>query len=93
MLFPSKEELSKTVYVSSPEAITAMWDGKEYKLSKDPVQLPYGIVYHWKSSYELDVKDVPPEEIERKKIVNPLEIENQGEAFAGVKRRGRPREE
>lgn len=92
MLFPTREELSKIVYVSSQEPVTAMWDGKEYHLSKDPVQLPYGIVHHWKSIYDLDIKDVPPEDIERRQIVNPLEIENQGEAFAAVKRRGRPKE-
>jgi len=90
--FPTTAELSHEVYVTAP--ITAQWDGKEYDLSK-PVKLIYGIVYHWQQSYpdvEFSVSDVPKSEIAARQVMNPLEDNDRGEAFASLKRVRKPKE-
>lgn len=84
---PTQEELARTVNVAAN--VTAMFGGKEYDLSKG-VNVPYGMVYHWENSHKdviftyEDVKDTPLPPRDRE---NPLEENDRGEAFAGLKRR------
>ena len=70
------------------EPITAMWDGKEYELGKEPVEVRRGIAEHWIGVYgeQLRIEDIPAEVIEQRKPVNPLEENNRGQAFAGLKK-------
>lgn len=90
MTFPSADELEKEVYVSAQEPITEVWDGREYNLSTEPIRVAYGVVYHWQNKgHELTVSDVPNEHPAEREIVNPLEANDRGVAFAGLKRPGR----
>lgn len=83
------EHLSEEVYVTSQEPFTAHWDGKEYNLSPDKdTRLKRGIVYHWQEVHgvEFTMKDIPKSELFSKEIINPLEENDRGEAFASLKR-------
>lgn len=85
--FPTQEELSRIVHVTADKVIH--WDGKEIDLSKG-VELPYGIVYHYSTldpDTEFDVKPVTPLEPPVKEIVDPLEANDRGIAFSGLRSR------
>lgn len=88
--FPTQEELARIVHVTADKTIR--WDGKDIDLSKGQ-QLPYGIVLHYETldpETKFTVVEVTPKEIPNREIVNPLEEMDRGEAFAGLKKRGRP---
>jgi hypothetical protein len=89
--FPTQEELARIVHVTADTTIR--WDGKEIDLAKGK-ELPYGVLLHYQTtepSIEFTVKEVTPKEIAAREIVNPLdEGADRGEAFAGLKKRGRP---
>ena len=90
----TKEELSNYVYVTSREPFTAMWDGKEYDIDDSPIMVKKGIAIHWESVHdaELDMKEVTPEEVEEIGRKNPLEENDRGESFVGLKRGRKPKE-
>lgn len=84
--FPTAAELSHEVYVTAP--ITARWGGVDYDLTT-PKKLTYGVVHHWEQTIpdvEFKISAVPAAEIASRDIVNPLEDNDRGEAFAGLKR-------
>lgn len=84
------EDLLKFVFVQGKGS--ARWDSKEYDLSQ-PVKVRLGVARHWESiGIALTITDAPEANISPKDIVNPLESENQGEAFAGLRRGRRPKE-
>lgn len=85
----SKEELSKEVYITSPQPLTLLWDSVEHEVGDKPIVIKRGVAEHWRGlGYEINVSDVPMAEIEKRKIVNPLDAESKGEAFQGIKKRG-----
>lgn len=82
--------LAMKVFVTAAEPLTARWDGVDYELGKEPVEVEYGILEHWKNSYkeiEFTVKELTPEQIESRQPVNPLEANDRGTAFSQLKRR------
>jgi len=86
-------DLAKMIYLYNDSApITAKWDGKEYELTSNPVEVQLGIAEHWVKRFpnaQLRIEDVPTEVIEKRKPVNPLESNDRGTAFAELKRPGR----
>lgn len=88
--FPTQEELARIVHVTADKTIR--WDGKDIDLSTGR-ELPYGVLLHYQGTdpdITFTVKEVTPSEIAAREIVNPLEENDRGEAFAGLKKRGRP---
>ncbi|MCI3922434.1 hypothetical protein MO973_19565 [Paenibacillus sp. TRM 82003] len=83
------------VYNDAQEPLTARWDGKDYTLCSDPVRVLYGVVEHWRKAHkvELRAETIPADEIAVKPIVNPLEENDRGEAFATIKRGRKPKAE
>lgn len=78
----------KNIYlINDGEPITALWDGKEYELGKEPVEVRRGVAEHWISVHgeQLRIEELPAEIIEQRKPSNPLEDNNRGQAFAGLK--------
>lgn len=87
----TQEELGKIVHVKA--FVTAMWDGKEYDLSEG-MDVKYGMVVTWSKIYknvEFDVSEVSETPIDKREIKNPLEENDRGESFSGL-RRGRQRQ-
>lgn len=75
------------------EPFTAKWDGVEHILSHEPVKVEKGVAEHWMLRYpdaQLRIEEIESETIEPRSIVNPLESNDRGEAFAAIKRPGRP---
>lgn len=84
---PTREELAKPVHVTAN--VTALWDGTSYELTKGQTVLN-GMVYHWKQAHpdvEFIVGEVKEKTKSAKEIINPLEENDRGESFAGLKRR------
>jgi len=78
-------DLSRIVFVKGEG--TARWDGVLHDLTEG-VQVRLGVANFWQSiNIKLTVTDVPEANIPPRDIVNPLQQEMLGEAFAGVKRR------
>lgn len=83
----SAEELSRPVNVTAQ--LTATWDGSEHDLSKG-VNVAYGVAHHWAKQFPdvtFNVKDIKQPTRAEKEVINPLEANDRGEAFAGLKRR------
>lgn len=81
-------DLAKHVYVYSDNPVTARWDGKEYFLGSEPVEVPKGVAIHWKERIKwIRYEEIPPEVIEQRIPENPLEENDRGEAFAELKRK------
>lgn len=84
----------KVMVYNESEDITVRWDGREYDLSGDPITIERGIAEHWQARHpevQLRIEELSAAEIERRTPVNPLEVNDRGEAFAGLKRTGRRR--
>lgn len=83
-------DLERMIYLyNDSEPITAIWDGKEYELGKEPVEIEQGVATHWQDRYpdaKLRIEDVPQAVIQQRIPVNPLEVADRGEAFAAIKR-------
>lgn len=80
------------LYNDSKEPFEARWDGVDYKISKEPLEIQRGVAEHWQNVHKdasLRVEDVPQEVIDKRKPVNPLEDNDRGKAFAELKRPGR----
>ena len=78
------------------EPFTAMWDGKTYELTSDPLEVEKGIAEHWQQRHpelQLRIESISAEEIEKRDPVNPLEVNDRGEAFASIKRTTRKKTE
>lgn len=91
--FPTQEELARIVHVTAE--FTAKWDGKDFDMSKG-ITVPYGVVLHYQILHpdiEFMTTEVTPKETPVREIVNPLEENDRGEAFAGLKKRGTKKEE
>lgn len=87
----TREQLSRNVRVTAD--ITARWDGKEYDL-RNGVVVKYGVFASWRESHkgvEFTVSEVEDPTIDSREIKNPLEENDRGESFAGLKGR-RPKE-
>lgn len=81
-------DLAKHVHVYSDNPIIARWDGKEYRLGSEPVEVPLGVAIHWQGVHKgIRYEDIPPEVIEQRIPENPLEENDRGEAFAELKRK------
>lgn len=90
MLFPTREELE--VQVIAKADFTGHWDGKELDFSKG-ITVQRGIVHHYeKQGIQFELSDVPKQERDARAIVNPLEENDRGEAFAGLKRKPKPKD-
>lgn len=75
--------LDKNVHVYRDDGIVlVMWDGKEYELSKEPVEVKRGVAEHWQGLHDIRIEEVPEGVIEQRTPVNPLEQNNRGKAFA-----------
>lgn len=75
--------------INDSEPFTAMWDGKEYILTDEPLEVEKGIAEHWQQRHPeaiLRIESIAAEEVERRDPTNPLEANDRGEAFAGIKR-------
>lgn len=80
------------VFVTSTESFTARWDGINYEIGKQPVEVELGVLEHWQKTHkgmEFTVKELTQEEIESRQPVNPLEENDRGQAFSTLKRRRR----
>lgn len=90
-------DLAKVVYLyNDSEPFSAKWDGKEYTLSKDPTEIQLGVAQHWQNRFKgaaLRIEEIPTAEIERRRPTNPLEDNDRGEAFAGVRKRRKASDE
>lgn len=79
-------------YVRVTADISATWDGVDHDLSEGIV-IQYGVVELWKKinpNVAFTVSEVASEDFTpNKPIINPLEENDRGEAFSGLKRRGR----
>lgn len=87
-----REELAKLVKVTAN--VTAAWDGKSYDLSKG-VNIALGVAEFWRdanSSVIFAIEEVASTPIPNRSIENPLEANDRGEAFAGLKRGRKPKE-
>lgn len=84
------DELGRLVYVYSEEPAEAAWDGKQYELGGEGVKVKYGVAIHWQNTLNcLRIEDIPTTEPAEREIVNPLEANDRGAAFSGLKRPGR----
>lgn len=84
------DELGRMVNVYSEEPAEMAWDGKRYELGSEGVQVKYGVAIHWQNTMKhLRIEDIPTSEPAEREIVNPLEANDRGAAFAGLKRPGR----
>lgn len=91
-------ELEQTIHlINDSDPFTAMWDGKVYWLTSDPLEVEKGIAEHWQQRHpeaSLRIELIAASEIDRRDPINPLEANDRGEAFAGIKRRvSKPKEE
>lgn len=79
--------MDKHVHVYSDNPALARWDGKEYRLGSEPVEVKRGIAEHWKGVHKgIHIKELPAEVIEQRVPENPLEQNNRGTAFAELKK-------
>lgn len=84
--------LDKNIHLyNDGEPLTAMWDGKEYELGKEPLEVRRGIAEHWIGVHgeQLRIEELPAEVIEQRTPANPLEDNNRGAAFADLKPKGK----
>lgn len=82
--------LDEDVYVTSAEPATLRFGGIDYEITNKPTMLKRGLAYHWQQQgFDVQTAEVPPEEIEARVVANPLEANDRGEAFEGLKQRGR----
>lgn len=84
-------DLAKLVNVfnDAREAFEARWDGVDYRITKEPVQVNLGVFQHWQKIYpdaKIRYEEISAEEIAKRQPKNPLESNERGEAFAGLKR-------
>lgn len=80
------------LYNDAKEPFTGRWDGVDYTIDKEPLEIHKGIAKHWQEVHrdaQLRIEDIPQEEIEKRKPVNPLEDNDRGTAFSALKRPGR----
>jgi len=83
-------DLGKNVRVYSDNPILAKWDGNQYRLGKDPVEVKLGVALHWQERHRgIRIEDIPPEVIEQRIPQNPLEDAGRGEAFPELKKKKR----
>jgi hypothetical protein len=88
----NQQELEREVHVTAP--IVGRWDGKDVDFTKG-VTIKYGLLVHFQNLHkdaEFKVEEVRPSVRDPKEIVNPLEANDRGEAFAGLKRTRKPKE-
>jgi hypothetical protein len=79
--------LDKNVLVFSDDPCTAIWDGKDYELGAEPVEVKRGIAEHWSALHpDIRIEELPTELIEQRTPENPLEQNNRGGAFPGLKK-------
>lgn len=77
------------LYNDDKTPFEARWDGKDYVIDKEPIEIEQGIAEHWSNLYpaaNLRIEEVPQEVIEKRQPLNPLEDNNRGEAFAALKK-------
>ncbi len=83
----TREELEREVVVKAE--LVSQWDGKEVDLRAGKTILN-GLLVHFQDAFPdvtFEVIDVPVKERTAKDIPNPLEENDRGEAFPGLKRR------
>lgn len=88
------DNLSQNIYLynDAAEAFTGRWDGVDYTIEREPLEIARGVAEHWQRAHkdaQLRIEDVPEEVIEKRAVKNPLEDNDRGTAFAGLKRPGR----
>lgn len=91
MKFNSKG-LEREVHVTAP--IVGRWDGKDVDLTEG-LTIKVGLLQHFQNVHkgiEFQVEDVKPSVRDSKEIVNPLEENDRGEAFAALKKPKEPKE-
>lgn len=74
--------------INDSEPFTAKWDGIEYELTQEPLEIERGVAEHWMDRYpeaELRIEEILGESIEPRTNMNPLEANDRGEAFAALK--------
>lgn len=82
--------------INDSDPFTAMWDGKVYWLTAEPLEVEKGIAEHWQQRHpeaKLRIEEIAASQIERRDPVNPLEANDRGEAFASIKRTRKQKEE
>ncbi|MBB6731888.1 hypothetical protein [Cohnella zeiphila] len=83
--------LEEEVYVTAQDPVTLRFGGIDYEINGKPTMLKRGVAYHWQQQgHDVQTSDVPQSEIEARIVSNPLEENDRGEAFPGLKKRGRP---
>lgn len=83
--------LEKMIYLynDAKEPFEARWDGIDYTIDREPLEITRGVAEHWQSEYkdaQLRMEDVPAEVIEKRRPANPFEANDRGAAFEGLKR-------
>lgn len=91
MVNTNPQDLAKEIYLFNDDKhpFEARWDGQDYRIEKQPIVVKLGVALHWQGTRKdsnLRIEEVPAEEIAKRIPANPLEENNRGEAFAGLKR-------
>lgn len=83
--------LEKMIYLynDAKQPFEARWDGVDYTIDKEPLEITRGVAEHWMNVHkdaQLRIEDVPAEVIEKRRPANPLEENDRGQAFAELKK-------
>lgn len=77
------------LYNDASEPFKGRWDGVDYVIDKEPLEIHRGVAEHWQNVHknaQLRIEEIPPEVVEKRKPENPLEANDRGAAFAALKK-------